>query len=145
MKNTKIQVLAKVFDKELQANLEVIPLKNGAMLFKNVLIKRTAIDKWGIYNANSKELISQYFLKRCALLAAKLYTTRELNGCIEIALLDTKYWSNYCDSVSFRYSLSHINDADDRFLIVLTRLEYCTEQAQFYKDEIFKRFNYAFS
>lgn len=144
MHHAEIQVLASAFDKELQTHLEVVPLRHGAMLYRKLLVKRTSTGKWGLFNTSTKELIAQYFLKRCTLLAANLYTNGELNCFTEIALLDTKYWWNHCDSMLFRHNISQISTTSDRFLIALTRLEYSTEQAQFYKKIIFKRFNYAF-
>lgn len=144
MKKYKLKNLAKVFDEELQEHLPLVPLTNGVLVYKNLLIKNTKHNKWGVFDINNKELIGHFFLKSCALLFAKEYISRAYSSRVEVKLLDEIYWSNYNDSVRFNNLLTKIKYTDDRYLVTLTRLEYSTERAKYFKNEIFKRFNCAF-
>lgn len=148
MKNTKsktkvIKELAGHFDKELQARLPITVLPNGIIVYKDYAIKKMPSGNWGIFNLFNKELIDQYFLKSCALMAAKSHSLTNIERLNEIKQLDNRYWANYTDSLVFKNNIKLAKDFD-KYLILLNRLEYCNEQVNYYKDEISRMFRWSF-
>ena len=143
MKTSKktIKELAEYFDQELQVKLPVILLPNGNLVYKNYLIKKLA-NNWGVFNVLSNDLKDQYHLKSCALIAAKAYNNKHFNRCNEIKLLDNNYWSNHSDNLIYKNIIKHISD--DKYPIMLTRMEESEFQANQYKIKISKMFKYTF-
>lgn len=143
-KNKKtIKELASYFDQELQATLPITVLPNGVLAYKQFVIKQLPNGNWGLYHINSKDLIEQFFLKSCALMAAKAYNFANLPKYFEIKRLDNRYWASYCDSVVFKHNIKLAKDYD-KYLVLLNRLEYSTEQAKHYKAIISQMFRWSF-
>lgn len=148
MKNTKsktkvIKELAGFFDKELQTHLPITVLANGVIVYKDYAIKKLANGNWGIHYVSTKELIDQFFLKSCALMAAKAYSNTNIERFNEIKRLDNRYWANYTDSMVFKHNLKLAKDFD-KYVILLNRLEHCDDQVKYYKDEISRMFKWSF-
>lgn len=148
MKNIKsnkkaIKELAGHFDKELQAHLPVTLLPNGILTYKDYYIKQLDSKNWGLFRLYNKELVDQYFLKTCALMAAKAYSTTNLDRVFKIKRLDNRYWANYSDSVVFKNNLKLVKDFD-RYQVLLTRYNHSEQQAKNYKQEISKMFRWSF-
>lgn len=141
---TKIAIkeLADYFDQELQTKLPIKILPNDALGYNNFLIKRLSNGNWGVFNALNKDLINQYYLKSCALMAAKFYSHRQHIKCHEIKDLDNNYWSNYSDSLIFKNIIK--TAPDEKYLIILTRLEESTNQSDYYKKIISRLFKHTF-
>ena len=144
MKTSKktIKELAQYFDQELQIQLPLTVLANGSLVYKDFLIKKLPNNKWGIFNIFNKDLKEEYNLKSCALMGAKAYNFKHFNKCNEIKILDNNYWSNYSDTVIYRSILNNISD--EKYPIVLTRLEESDFQANQYKHKISKLFKSTF-
>lgn len=149
MKNTKkpktktIKELAKYFDQELQATLPVSVLPNGTLAYKQFIIKELANGNWGLYNIHSKDLLDQFFLKSCALMAAKAYSMANLPKYFEVKRLDNRYWANHCDAQVFKHNIKLAKDYS-KYLILVNRLEHSTELAKFYKAKISQMFRWSF-
>lgn len=147
MKNLKsnkaIKELAGYFDKELQAHLPVTVLPNGVIVYKDYYVKQTSNGNWGMFRISNKELVNQYFLKSCALMAAKAYHTINLEKYNEIKQLDNKYWANHSDSIIFKNNLKLAKDFE-KYQVLLTRYEYCEQQAREYKEQISRMFRWSF-
>jgi hypothetical protein len=148
MKNIKsktkvIKELAGHFDKELQTHLPITVLPNGVIVYKEYAIKKMPNSNWGIFNLHNKDLVDQYFLKSCALMAAKALSTTNIEKANSIKLLDNRYWANYTDSLVFKHNLKLAKDLD-KYLILLNRMEHCNDQVDYYKGEISRMFRWSF-
>jgi hypothetical protein len=142
-KRTKtIKELAKYFDEELQSSLPITILPNGALGYKNFLVKQLPNSNWGVFNVGNTDLVNQYYLKSCALMAAKFYNHKQVVKCYEVKDLDDGYWSNYSDSIIFKNNLVKVND--DKYQILLTRLEESSYQAKLYQNKISVLFKWTF-
>jgi hypothetical protein len=142
-KQKTIKELAGFFDKELTANLPVTVLPNGAVGYKDYLIKQTKDGNWGIYNVLSKDLLDQFFLKSCALMAAKAYSNVQLEKYQTIKQLDNRYWANHCDMLVYKKNIKTAKEFE-RYLILLNKLENSEAQTEHYKEEISRMFKWSF-
>jgi hypothetical protein len=144
MKNKKsIKELASYFDQELQASLPISVLPDGSLVYKGFLVKQLDNKYWGVYNTTSKELINDYYLKSCALIAAKEYNNRHYEKYQNIKMLDNKYASVSTDAVVFKNNIALVAD-ENRYQIMLTRLEESTALTQYYQQLIFRLFRQSF-
>lgn len=141
MKKT-IKDLASYFDSEFELILPIYVLPNGSLLYKNFVIKQLYNKNWGVFNKQNKDLINQYHLKSCALMAANAYNHRFFNKCNEIKELDRKYWSNHINSLISKNNIKSSNE--DNYHILLTKLEECDLKANWYKNKISKLFKNTF-
>jgi hypothetical protein len=142
MPKKHIKELAYYFDTELQKQLPISLLPNGSLVYKDFLVKELQNGNWGLFNIQTKDLINQYYLKSCALIAAKSYSSRQFKKCFEIKELDNGYWSNYSDTLIFKQNLKSVKE--DRYAILETRLEESTHQSTVYKHKIYSLFKLTF-
>jgi hypothetical protein len=75
-------------------------------------------------------------------MAAKFYNHRQYNRCHEIKELDNSYWFNYSDTLIFKNMIDKL--PDEKYLIVLTKLEESTNQSEYYKKIISRMFKHTF-
>lgn len=146
MKNPKYKVIkefAEYFDQELKATLPLSVLPDGSLVYKNLLVKQLDNQYWGVYNIISKDLINDYYLKSCALIAAKEYSHRHYEKYQNIKFLDNKYASVTTDATIFKNNIELITD-DERFHVMLTRLEESNAQSQYYRQLILTMFRNSF-
>lgn len=151
MKNTKtkkpkakvIKELVTHFEEDLKKSLPVTIQPNGNLVYKNYYIKKTKESYWQLYNLKSHDLVSQFYLKTCALMGAKAYSNSNLEKFSEIKRLDTQYWANYSDNLIYTH---HIKNAKEfnRYLILLNKLEHSRDLAEHYKEQISKMFKWSF-
>lgn len=142
-KSTTIKDLASYFDQELNKYLPISILPNGALGYKNFLVKQLHSGNWGVFNVQNKDMINEYHLKSCGLMAAKFYNQRFFNSCSEVKDLDNSYWRNYNDYVIFNQLLK--NDPTDNFPVLLTRMEECYNRSEFFKHRISSLFKATFT
>lgn len=149
MKNTNkpkkrvIRELAEQFSTELNKQLPVSVMPNGDIVYKDYVVRNLPSGNWGLYNYKTKELVDQFFLKSCALMAAKAYNHVQLHKFKEIKTLDGRYWANYCDAEVYKHNIKITKDSD-RYLILLDKLENSESKAQQYKAEISRMFKGSF-
>jgi hypothetical protein len=141
--NKHITKFASYFDQELQATLPISILPDGSLVYKNFLVKQLDNTYWGLFDIISKELINEYFLKSCALIAAKEYNHRQFGKYQSVKLLDDKYASSSNDQVIFTHNITLINDAE-KYAIMLTRLEESTALSHYYQKLILSLFRQSF-
>jgi len=141
-KSNTVKELATYFDQELHALLPITILPGGALGYKDFLVKQLPNGNWGVFNVKNKDLINQYYLKSCALIAAKHYNNKQHAKCYEIKDLDNSYWSNYSDSIIFKHNSSKVS-ADKR-AVLLIRFDESTHKIQYYKKKISLLFKQAF-
>ena len=138
-----IKDLAGQLDQELKTNLPITVLPDGSAIYKDYLVKLTKHNNWGVFNVNNKQLVDQFFLKTCALMAAKAYNNTQLEKFFEIKRLDNRYWANHCDTLVYTHNIKTAKEYN-RYLILLNKLEHSTSQEAFYKEEISRMFKWSF-
>lgn len=138
-----IKEFAGYFDQELQTTLPISVLPDGSLLYKDFLVKQLDNTYWGVYNILSKDLINEYFLKSCALIAAKEYNNRHYEKYQSVKLLDSKYASVTNDATVFKHNIELVAD-NEKYHILLTRLEESTSLSQYYKQLILRLFRQSF-
>jgi hypothetical protein len=139
-----VKALASQFEEELNKSLPITIRQDGSIVFKDYFIKVKKNGNWGLYNIRTRDQIDEFFLKTCALMAAKAYARTGLEKFIEIKRLDSAYWSNYSDTVVFRNNIKKAANFD-KYLILLNRLEESETQTQRYKEEISRMFHFTFA
>ncbi len=142
-KKIPIKALAEQFSHELDAKLPVHVLPNGDIAYKQYRIRQTKNSNWAIYDSKNNSRIDQFFLKSCALMAAKAYNSTKLERYSEVKQLDNRYWANYCDHLVFKKNIQKAKDFD-HYLILLTRLEDSEAKVKYYKDAISRMFAWSF-
>lgn len=149
MKNTNkpkkrvIRELAEQFDAELNKQLPITVLPNGDSVYKDYIVRHLPTGNWGLFNYKTKEKVDEFFLKSCALLAAKAYNHIQIRKFKEIKTLDSRYWANYCDSIVYKHNIKLTKDTG-RYLILLDRLENSELLVTQYKSEISRMFKGSF-
>ena len=142
-KKQVVRELAEHFQNELDRKLPITVLPDGGIVYKDFLVKQNSAGNWGMYNYRNRTLIEQYFLKTCALMAAKAYSTTSLDKFFEIKRLDNSYWSNYCDNQVYRKNIKTAKEFD-RYIILLNKLEDSEHKTQHYKEAISRMFKWSF-
>ena len=123
-KNKLIKQLADEFSNEVN-HLPIIILPNGDIVYEDFLIKHTKNNLWELYNISNRYLVSKFYLKSCALMAARYYSKYLFNLYRDIKFLDRNYNKNKNDSIFLKHCLCESTD-DDQKVIFLNRLE-CSE------------------
>jgi len=142
-KKQVVKELAEHFQAELDRKLPVTVLPDGSTVYKDFLVKQNTTGNWELYNYKSRTLIEQYFLKSCALMGAKAYSTTSLDTFFEVKRLDNKYWSNYSDNQTYRKNIKSAKELD-RYIILLNKLEDSEQKTQHYKEAISRMFKWSF-
>jgi len=138
-----IKKLAEQFEEDLNKTLPVTVRQDGSIVFKNYYIKQNKMGNWVVYHLNTRELIDQFFLKSCALMAAKAYDRVDIVKYRRIKTLDNKYWANYSDTLIFERNIKTVKDFE-RYCILLTRLEQSRDLSKHFRDEISRMFKWSF-
>lgn len=136
--------LAKLYEEE-KDNLPLLPLENGAVAYKNYVIKQTKQGYWAVYKTNGSRLdfIDKFNLKSSACMAARHYSRGDIMGTVDVHNLDSGYWNNHIDSEIFKYRFKHTKDLDRRD-IFLWRWQLTDQRAKYYKQKITVAFTHAF-
>lgn len=142
-KKIPVRDLAAQLKTELDSKYPVHILPNGNTVYKDYIIKENKAGNHALYNFRTKTLVDQFFLKSCAVMAAKAYYHTKIERYIEIKDLDTKYWASHTDAKIFRNNIKSAQDFE-RYLILLNRLEDAESKEQFYKDKITTMFTWSF-
>ena len=142
-KTAVIKELASQFEAELNKSMPVTVRKDGSLLYKHYVIEQNNNNNWALYHAGSNESIDEFYLKTCALMAAKAYQSTNLNRYFEIKRLDNKYWASYSDNQVYRKNIKTAKDSE-RFMILLNKLEDSDVQATHFKEAISRMFKWSF-
>lgn len=138
-----VKELAAQFEVDLNKTLPVHVRQDGSIVYKDYYIKSINNGNWGLYNLHTKDKIDEFFLKTCALMAAKAYSNVRLERYFEVKRLDNCYWANHSDSLVFRKNIKKAVDFD-KYLVLLNRLEESELQTNRYRDEISRMFKFSF-
>jgi hypothetical protein len=140
-KSKLIKYLANEFNNEfIQIPVTVLP--NDDIIYNHYLIKKEGFN-WCLYNLNNKDLMAQFFLKSCALVAAKYHDTLQLNKYFEINQLDKAYWRTYSNSMIYKHNIKNTKD-DDKKMMLLNRLECSEIEVTRFKNQISRLFRCSF-
>jgi hypothetical protein len=142
-KQKAIKDLAEQFSHELDAQLPVAVLPNGDLAYKNYIVRQNKLGNWNIHSIKSKDIVDQFYLKTCALMAAKAYNNVKLDTYSQIKELDNKYWASHSDSQVYKKNIKTAKEFG-RFLILLNKLEDSEQKAEHYKEEISRMFKWSF-
>lgn len=142
-KKSTVKELASQFDKDLNSTLTLKVLPDGSVVYEDYIVKGIANGNWGIFHLHTKELQEQFFLKSCALMAAKAYTKTQLEKYFEIKRLDNRYWASHCDTLVYKKNIKAAKDFE-RYLILLNKLEHSDALAIHFKEEISRMFRWSF-
>jgi hypothetical protein len=140
----RIKELAKDLTQELANKLPLTVLPNGSVVYGAYLVKENKAGNWAVYNYKDKTLVDQFFLKTCAIMAAKAYSKTQLERFHEIKRLDKAYWASHCDAQVFSNNIKTAKDYE-RYLILLNRLEESKFRETHFKEEISKMFKWTFA
>lgn len=136
--------LANAFNDELKVTLPISQMPDGSAVYKQFLIKETKDANWGLYHISNKVLIEQYYLKTCALMAAKAYNSTQMAKFFEIKQIDSKYWASYSDTMIYKKNMKTAKEYE-RYLILLNKLEHSTELSNHFKEKISQMFKWTFA
>ena len=151
MKNNKhkkpqgrvIKELAEHFEADLKKTLPITVSTDGSVAYKDYYVKLNHHKNWGLYRKGNTDEVDQFYLKTCAIMAAKAYNNTHLDKFFEIKRLDNRYWANYCDQMIYRHNIKTAKDYN-RFLVLLNKLEHTTFLTEHYKEEISTMFKWSF-
>jgi len=138
-----IKELAAHFEEDFKKTLPISIQPDGSIVLSKYVIKKTDKESWGLYNIGSDYLLEDYYLKTCALLAAKAYSNVNLTKFFEIKHLDSKYWANFSDLQVYKKNIKTAKDFE-RFCILLNKLEHSEDKSNYYQAAISKMFKYSF-
>lgn len=133
------------FYEESKDSMPLTVLKNGAVGYKDYVVKKSSDDYWELYKCFGKKFrfVEKFNLKSSAVMAAKHYDRNYIKGILEVRSLDSGYWRNHMDSVIFKDLYSRTTDSvkKDTFL---WRWEITKCRADYYKQKITSAFTTAF-
>lgn len=141
----RIKELAQELDAEFKKYIQLTVLKDGSVAYKDFVVRKNAIGNWYIFNrANPQDVIGEFKLKTCAILAAKAYSATKIQTYLEIQEIDNKYWASHCDMLVYKKILKS-NVPLDRFIILLNKLEDSELKEQTLKRKITAMFHTSFA
>jgi len=142
-KEKVIKELAQHFEEDIKKSLPISIQPNGSIVYNNYYIKKNANDNWGLFSLSTHDQINEFYLKTCALMAAKAYSKVQLEKFAEIKQADNRYWSSYCDTQTYRKNIKTTKDFD-RYVILLNKLEHTEFLTEHWKEEISRMFKWSF-
>lgn len=148
MKNTNklkstVRELAEEFNIEFNSAIPFKILPDKSLIYKNYLVKQNRNGYWSVYDVNSKNIIHEFFLKTCALLAAKQYYCQRFDIYGQIKNLDRRYQAHYSDIVVYQYNIAKITDPDQHNILE-NKLHECRIKAKSYQQQISRMFKCTF-
>jgi uncharacterized membrane protein len=140
---TSIKDLAEQLSHEFDIRLPVNVLPNGDIVYKEYIIKKIVTGNWGVFDLRHRELKDQFYLKTCALMAAKAYNSININKYNEIKQLDSQYWASHTDLQVYKKNIKTAKEFE-RFVILLNKLEETDIKHQHLRDKISTMFKWSF-
>ena len=138
-----IKELAEQFRHELDSKLPVAVMPNGDIIYKDYLVRVLPSGNWGLFDLRYKDLKDQFYLKTCALMAAKAYYNVQLEKYTEIKDIDNKYWASFSDLQVYKKNIKTAKDFE-RYLILLNKLEETETRTVHFKERVSRMFQWSF-
>lgn len=142
-KSTLVKELADKLHLEFTQKLPVLILPNGDITYKDYVIRKGEYQKYEVLQPIDRKVVDSFYLKSCALMAAKYHNKLDFANLNMVRMLDLRYWSKHTDIEVFSKNLKSAKDLD-KYMILLTRLEHSKEQADIYREEISRMFKWSF-
>ena len=139
-----IKELAAHFEEDLKKSLPIVVHPNGIITYENYGVVKLPSENWGLYNLHSKDLVNEFYLKTCAIMAAKAYDSTRIEKFFEIKRLDNRYWAHFCDNQIYRQNITKAKEFS-RYLVLLNKLEDSQAKADYYRSEISRMFKHTFA
>lgn len=139
----RIKELAKELGADFGNLMQLTKIDDNTLAYKDYVVKKTKQGNWAVFSYPGKNIVEQFYLKTCAVMAAKAHSQVNLQKFQEIKRLDNLYWSNYSNSIIFQTKLKSAKDLD-RYFILLNRLEESKIRTTHYKAEISRMFTWSF-
>jgi hypothetical protein len=127
---------------ELDSKPPVAVLDNGALIYKDFVIKQNKKEIWCLYRAKGY-LLDTFNLKATSLMAAKLYSTNNFPLYNEVKILDSFYTKHHTDAVIFKHLYKKTSDVELRDLYI-TRFEVSKSKSDYAKQQIASKFKALF-
>lgn len=142
--NPKIlKELASQLEEDFHSSLPITIRKDGSIVYKDFYIKQDSDKNWALYYLSTGDLINKFFLKTCALMAARAYWKVDIAKFNNIKQLDGRYWTNHVETQVFQNAMKKTADYE-RYQILLNKLELSKDKTAKFKDEISTMFKWSF-
>ena len=138
-----IKELASHFEEDFKSSLPISVRKDGSMVYKEYCIKQDSSKNWAIYYLSTGDFVATFFLKTCALMAAKAYWRVDIAKFHNIKELDGRYYASHMETQVCQNSMKKATDYD-RYQILLNKLELSRDKAAKFKEEISRTFKWSF-
>jgi hypothetical protein len=142
-KEKQIKELAGQLEQDLKQTIPLAIQPDGSVVYKNFVVRKNARENWDLHYINSDAVIEEYYLKSCALLAARAYSKTDINKFFEIKRLDSQYWNSHSDSQVYQKNIKTAKDFG-RYLILLNKFEDSRDRAEYYQQKISTMFKWSF-
>lgn len=127
--------LQKQIENELLKELP-IRVKDNCIEYNHFLIMQDKDGYWCLYNnINGLDFLQRFFLRSCAIMAAKLYEKTKMQDFVTVKNLDSSYRNFANDIITFRHLIKKTNDdvKKDNYYF---RLEECILKSKEMKRQI---------
>ena len=138
-----IKDLAGQLEEDLKQTLPLAVQPDGSIVYKNFVVRKNARGNWDLNYLNGSAVIEEYYLKSCALMAARAYGKTDINKFFEIKRLDSQYWNSHSDSQVYQKNIKTAKDFS-RYLILLNKLEDSRDRAEHFQQKISTMFKWSF-
>jgi hypothetical protein len=138
-----IKELASHFEEDFNSSLPIAVRKDGSIVYKDYVIKQDSSKNWAVYYSSSGDLVGAFFLKTCALMAAKAYWRVDIAKFHNIKELDGRYYASHMETQVCQHAMKKAVEYD-RYQILLNKLELSRDKAAQFKDEISRTFKWSF-
>lgn len=144
MNNNKSNLIKQLAE-EFSGKITELPIKvlpNQDIVYEKYLIKKND-QEWDLFSLETKSKLATFFLRSCALIAAKYYTKLLFQEYHEIKELDRNYKRTYIDTIFHKHNLKTTKDFDTK-VILLNRIECSEADSERYKKTISRLFRLSF-
>ena len=138
-----IKELASHFEEDFNSSLPILVRKDGSIVYKEYCIKQDSSKNWAIYYVSTGDLVASFFLKTCALMAAKAYWRVEMAKFHNIKELDGRYYASHMETQVCQNAMKKAVEYD-RYQILLNKLELSKDKVAKFKEEISRTFKWSF-
>ena len=137
---------AKKLELFLELEIDSIPaiayLPSGSILFDKFKISSTKTGSWKLFRFGGS-FLDEFNLKTVALLAAKMYSSDNIAGVIQLKILDNMYYKHVSekDALDIRYNKSKTQEQADMYL---ARISVSESKIEYAKQQISSKFRRSF-
>lgn len=138
-----LKELASKLEEDFHTSLPITIRRDGSITYKDYYIKQDSDKNWVLYYTKSNDQIDKFFLKTCALLAAKSHWKVDIAKFNSIKQLDGRYWTTHIETQVYQNAMKKAVEYE-RYQILLNKLELSKDKEVKFKDEISTMFKWSF-